>query len=32
VAVTPSATDVIEREVRIETKPETVLPFFKDPE
>jgi uncharacterized protein YndB with AHSA1/START domain len=31
-AVTPSETDVVEREVRIEASPETVFPFFTDPE
>jgi uncharacterized protein YndB with AHSA1/START domain len=32
VAVTPSETDVVERQVRIQASPETVFPFFTDPE
>jgi len=32
VPVTPSGISVVEREVRVEAKPETVFPFFTDPE
>jgi uncharacterized protein YndB with AHSA1/START domain len=32
VPVTPSGTSIVEREVRIEAKPETVFSFFTDPE
>ena len=28
----PGATDAVEREVRIAARPETVFPFFTDPE
>ena len=31
-AVTHSETEVVEREIRIEATPETVFPFFTDPE
>jgi uncharacterized protein YndB with AHSA1/START domain len=32
VAATPTGTSVVEREVKIEASPETVFPFFTDPE